>query len=71
MFKMDFNSIICNCQSNIETRKTDFGKYGSAIFVFATDKLNMVYLTQPTKHRKNCETALTPGIPSISGIPGL
>ena len=24
-----------------------------------------------TKHRKNCETALTPGIPSISGIPGL
>ena len=24
-----------------------------------------------TKHRKNCETALSPGIPSISGIPGL
>ena len=23
-----------------------------------------------TKHRKNCETALTPGIPSIQGIPG-
>ena len=23
------------------------------------------------KYRKNCETALTPGIPSIPGIPGL
>ena len=25
-------------------------------------------ITNKTKHRKNCETALTPGIPSISGI---
>ena len=54
MFKMDTNSKIFNCQSNIETRKTGIGKYigkyGSAMFVLATDKLNMVYLTQRTKN---------------------
>ena len=34
-------------------------------------KRNLRFLQKVKKHRKNFETALTPGIPSIPGIPAL